>query len=162
MFHCPGHFVETCFLSSTKKERRACALWKNPGIFTHNWLEFSRKSGNLFQVLPRARFSYLSLRAKPYIVQSAHLAYVLIRELQRTHIGAAGDLPIVWATTLWRQNRHAQKACCIEFDPLLVVNAHSDDTPTTIQISLQESVCLNPRQHRPHLIHHLCWIWYVA
>lgn len=65
------------------------------------------------------------------LFSQAHLEYVLLREFQRTRIGASGDLPIVWATTLWRQNRHARKACCIEFDPLLVVNAHTDVTPTT-------------------------------
>jgi hypothetical protein len=63
-----------------------------------------------------------------------HLEYILLREFQRTRVGAGGDLPIVWATTLWRQNRHARKACCIEFDPSLVVNAHSNYTPTTPQI----------------------------
>jgi hypothetical protein len=65
-----------------------------------------------------------------------HLEYVLIREFQRTRIGAGGDLPIVWATTLWRQNRHARKACCIEFDPLLLVNAHSDVAHRTPQIQI--------------------------
>jgi hypothetical protein len=60
-----------------------------------------------------------------------HLEYILIRQFQRIRsVEQANDQPIVWATTVWRQNQHARKACIIRFDPVVEVNAQPEDTST--------------------------------
>jgi hypothetical protein len=61
-----------------------------------------------------------------------HLEYILIRQFQRIRrVEQPNDQPIVWATTVWRQNQHARKACIIRFDPVVEVNAQPEDTSTT-------------------------------
>lgn len=61
-----------------------------------------------------------------------HLEYTLLRQFQRIRsVEAANDLPIVWATTQWRQNRYPRKACCIQFEPVAEVTAEPEDTTAT-------------------------------
>lgn len=64
----------------------------------------------------------------------SHLDYVLLREFQRNRQGEeAADLPIVWATTFWRQTRFARKAILIRFDPSVEVSALPETLDPEIQ-----------------------------
>jgi hypothetical protein len=129
-------FIQTCFLD--KDALPTCTRWQrcpSRKFYLSLQIVFKKLYESLSEIGDHSVFPSCPYEETLELFKPAHLDYILLREFQKKRGGEeVGDLPIVWATTGWRQTHHPRKAILIRFEPTVELNALPEILDPEVQI----------------------------